>query len=98
MKKLAVLIFVLSMTCAHAEPFQSRKTLICDKLATVLKTLNEEWNEVPQWTGQDLQDGSTYLLTANEKEKTWTLIQLNNEVACVLGVGKGHRPVFGQSL
>lgn len=40
---------------------------------------------MPAWVGKD--EGSKYVLMANEKTKTWTIVQFNDQVACVLGTG-----------
>jgi hypothetical protein len=69
--------------------------MICDKAEVVFTTLFKDFHEVPQWTGSDIQDGSTYILTANQEDGSWTLVQTMNEIACVMGVGKGSVPRFG---
>ena len=44
-----------------------------------------EWKEVPFWVGSDAD--SKYVMMVNEKTKTWSFIQFNSKVACVLGTG-----------
>jgi hypothetical protein len=38
------------------------------------------------------------MMFENIKEKSWTLIKYNKEVACVLGVGAASRSMFGISV
>ena len=81
---------------ALAQPVKIDKQVICDKTQTVIRALtNENLQEQPFWIGTD--EDSRYSLFVNEKEGTWTIIQFNKEVACILGAGENHKLVKSKS-
>ncbi len=81
-----------------AAPFPSQKPVVCDDYQSVLDGLEKNYNEKPIWMGRDLNNGNMYILTANAKEDTWTYLETNNKVACVLGAGTKSTPVFGENI
>ena len=88
MKKTAVaFLFCLNSTIAYAiQPFTVNKPVFCTDVKSMIEFLSgEDYQEVPTWIGKD--DSSKYVLMSNEKHKTWTLVQFNDQVACVLGAG-----------
>ncbi len=97
MKKLILLCMLIS-TAAVAQPFQAQKPVVCDDYQLVLDGLEKNYNEKPIWMGKDLKNSNMYILTANEKEDTWTYLETNGKVACVLGAGKKSTPVFGEKI
>lgn len=88
-------LFCLTHSVANAQAFQYQHPSLCDKLETVLESITQKFGEKPVWAGQDVGDGSKFMLFENIKENTWTLIKYNQQVACVLGVGTDSRPMFG---
>ena len=46
-----------------------------------------DYKEIPVWFGQEPDSGSNYTLFVNPTTKTWTLIQFDHNVACVVGSG-----------
>jgi hypothetical protein len=91
-------LFCLASSIANAEPFPSSKKVICDQLPVVLETLANKFEEKLVWIGRDIQDGTTYLLTVNPKDQTWTQIQSDGKIACILGVGTGSTIQLGQPV
>ena len=88
MKATAVaFLFCLTSTIAYAiQPFTVEKPVFCSDVKSMIEFLSgEEYREVPAWVGKD--EKSKYVLMANEKTKTWTIVQFNDQVACVLGTG-----------
>ena len=88
MKATAVaFLFCLTSTIAYAiQPFTVEKPVFCSDVKSMIEFLSgEEYREVPAWVGKD--EKSKYVLMSNEKHKTWTLVQFNDQVACVLGAG-----------
>ncbi len=78
---------------AFAEPVTVEKPLVCDKTEKVIERLqNGQYKENPNWIGYD--EKSRYALFSNEKTRTWTMIQFNDKIACILGVGEGSRIIF----
>jgi hypothetical protein len=99
MYKLSVLafLFCLNHSVANAQAFQYMHPSYCDKLEVVLESITKKYSEKLQWSGQDLQDGSGYMLFENPKDRTWTFIKYNKEFACILGVGNESNSVLGTS-
>lgn len=90
MKRLVTLL-LLAAAGVHAQtqpqPFIYEHPMWCMSHNDVLKQLKEKYNEVIVWVGKDIQDGSSYAMSANAKENTFTIIKSNGEVACVMAVG-----------
>lgn len=81
------LAFVCSVALAQDKPVEMSKSVICDSTQKVLTTLMQNYNETPIWTGVDAEKDSKYVLLSNLKTKSWTFVQYNADVACILGVG-----------
>ncbi len=80
---------------AYAQPVTVEKPVICDNLKTVIETLTGKgYQEQPFWSGND--ETSRYVLLANERTKSWTILQFNKNIACVLGTGDNHKQVFSK--
>ena len=78
---------------ALAQPVTVEKPVICDTPKTVIETLTGTgYKEQPFWIGND--ETSRYVLLANERTKSWTIVQFNKNIACVLGTGDNHKQVF----
>ncbi len=87
--RLAVLaIFALYFTNSTAQ-IQVEKPIICMDTATLYKSLtSDDVQEQIQWAGQSDSNDSKYLLFSNKKTRTWTFVQLNETIACILGTGE----------
>lgn len=76
-----------------AQPVTVEKPVVCEKTEKVIESLQKgQYKENPSWIGYD--DKSKYTLFVNEKTKTWTMIQFNDTIACIIGVGEGSRVIF----
>jgi sulfur carrier protein ThiS len=65
-----------------------QKPVECDRSKKLLDALqSNEYNEKPVWFGQDGGKKSGYVLLVNQKTQDWTLVQYNQEVACIIGHG-----------
>ena len=91
-------LFCLTHSVANAQAFQYMHPSYCDKLEVVLESIVKKYNEKLRWSGQDIQDGSGYMLFENPKDGTWTVIKYNKEFACILGVGNESKFVLGQEV
>lgn len=89
MKKLALaLLFGSVSSIAHAQMFMTEKTMVCDSAQKIIKALvSDDFKEMPIWTGKSDQDDSKFSMFSNEKTKTWTILQFNDKIACILGTG-----------
>lgn len=87
-------LFCLTSSIAYAQPFESRKPVLCDNAQILIKSLNDNYNEKPVWTARNPVDETRFALFVNSKEGTWTLLQMTTEIACIIGVGKESKFLF----
>lgn len=99
MKIKATVAFLLSLTCslANAE-FESRKPIICDETKIIVTSLVEVYLEKPMWTAPSPKDNTRYSLFVNTQTGSWTLVQMNIEIACILGVGEEYKLMLENSI
>jgi hypothetical protein len=55
---------------------------------SIIRGLTENYNEKPVWTARNPVDDTRFALFVNNKEGTWTLLQMTQEIACIIGVGQ----------
>jgi hypothetical protein len=85
MKKLALFLLVPSFVWAQGST-TVEKPVVCNWTSVVLDTLREKYQEEPVWLGKDAK--SQYTLFVNQKTGAFTIVQFNNEIACILGAGE----------
>lgn len=89
----AFLLGFTTLVASAVEPFEIEKPVLCSDLKTVIESMSgPDWAEMPFWVGKDAR--SRYVLLVNQKTKTWTIVQYNDQIACVLGTGVGHTVVL----
>jgi CRISPR/Cas system CMR subunit Cmr6 (Cas7 group RAMP superfamily) len=88
MRTIILAASLLLASQAHAQ-VQVSKRVLCAETTQVLEAFQgNKYKEVLRWSGRDLQnENNTYVLLTNTKTKTFTLIEMNTEMACVLGTG-----------
>lgn len=80
---------------ALAEPIQIKKPVTCESTLLVFQALLEQAGEKPIWVGGgDGNDTSRTTILANETTKSWTIIQFDKNIACVLGSGISSQQIF----
>ena len=97
------IILALVMFIAHswvmAQAVERRKTVTCDSAETIFRALIDEFRETPVWFARDISTPTQYVIFANDRANTWTLIQYDATQACILGTGTGSRfPPVGQPV
>jgi len=95
MKYLLLLaLLVVGLTVAQSVTVQ--KPIECADTATLLRGLGgSDYKEKPIWWG--IEPGATvsrYSLFVNDETKSWTLIQFDEKIACVLGTGDASTQIF----
>jgi len=79
-----------------AQPVTVQKPVECVKTETLFQGLiSSDYKEKPIWLG--IQSGAPlpkYSLFVNEQTKSWTLIQFDEKMSCVLGTGEASTPIF----
>ena len=83
---------MLVPTLLFAKGGELQKTIQCDNTKDIIEYLTKsEFVEVPIWFG--LSNVHNFSLLVNEKTGTWTLIEFNEEIACILGNGEKFKLV-----
>ena len=86
MKKLLLFILTVFSISVQAETFQLRKVMICDEKEKVIQTLAQNFEEFPIWSGSS--DGGTVIsMFVNKTNGSYTLVEYDGVVACVISVG-----------
>lgn len=68
---------------------QVEKTLVCTDALGLLEILRDEYKEIPLWVGDSPSGKSKYVLYVNLKTNEWTLLQLVNNLGCIIDAGVG---------
>lgn len=87
------LIFLTSLVVGTvlAQPVTTNKEVQCDKTDVMISILKgKDFEEVPIWFGKSDGKAPNFSLFVNAKTKSWTIIQFNNELSCVLGSGESY--------
>jgi hypothetical protein len=96
MKYYFLLPIMLVLGIAVAQSITVQKPVECVDTATLLQGLiGSDYKEKPIWLG--VESGASlpkYSLFVNEQTKTWTLIQFDEKIACVLGTGEASTQIF----
>ena len=75
------------------------KKVTCGETKFILNLIAEEFQEKVVFSGPSPEEKSVYLVLMNSKTGTWTVLQGNEKVTCVIGVGEGGKvnigPVIG---
>ena len=81
-------LFLPALVIAQQQgPVTVEKPVICGATTVIINEVME-FKERPIW-GSQLAD-SKIALFANAETETWTMIQWNKDVACVIDSGKGY--------
>ena len=78
-------LFCLISTIANAQ-INLDKPVYCDSATTILQIIKDRYRETPVWIGS--QSSGIIMLTLNKTTQSWTLLELYDELACILGTGK----------
>lgn len=63
--------------------------LVCDTTTKMMKTIREDFKELPMWQGQSLQKNMQTTLYINKSTGSWTLAIGNKDYTCILDAGEG---------
>ncbi len=84
----ALLVLPTVVAAQDNELIQADRPVICGSTESILPEIYKQYKEVPMW-GSQLED-SKIAIFANPDTNTWTLIQWNKEVACLIEAGKDY--------
>jgi hypothetical protein len=85
----ATLCFLCSV--AHAQLQEYERKFTCGKTQFVISALTKSAREKPIWTGSDPETNTQTTILLNTLTLTWTVIQYDQTMACVLHSGEGFR-------
>ena len=92
---LFLMLILLVPSLSLADPRHITKPVICDSTIVVFQALSDQAGEKPIWIGRgNGEDTSSTTIFANERTKTWTIVQFDQNNACVLGSGVSNRQIF----
>lgn len=77
-------LFCLISTIANAQ-IKLDKPIVCDSATAILQIIKDRYQEIPVWIGSQRQ--GIIMLTVNDATQSWTLLEIYDEVACILGNG-----------
>ena len=78
-----------------AQSVTVQKPVECGDTKSLIQAVTgENYKEMPIWWGIEPATVSRYSLFVNEQTKTWTLIQFDENMACVLGTGESSTQIF----
>lgn len=88
MRNLLLTLLLVVSTLAWSADFVYEKPLHCGNRQAIIDGLTgDRYTESPLWFGHDALDDSEYVMFINHHTGTWTILQMNATVACVLGAG-----------
>jgi hypothetical protein len=95
MKCLVWITLVLSSVVV-AQSVTVQKPVVCVDTKILLQGLSSsDYKETPVWLGiEPGAEVSKYSVFVNQQTKTWTIIQFNDKIACVLGTGTESTQIF----
>lgn len=86
--------FIFTIVLAFASISQAQevirltKEMKCSNAEFIMSEFSQNWGESPIWVGKT--DHDTHItLMVNKTKRTWTIIEYNAKIACILGVGEG---------
>ena len=81
-------LFCLISSIAHAqEIIDLQKSLKCSDAQVVMNYFVDTHKETPVWVGKSVHNTHVTLLM-NRETRSWTMIEYDDRLACVLGAGE----------
>lgn len=69
-----------------AQLFDLQKIIKCTDAETILVYIAKEFNEQPVWVGKTMVNTHITLL-ANKEKRTWTIVEYDSKIGCVIAAG-----------
>ena len=89
MRKIVFILAMLISSITNAqEVINLVKQMKCSNAQFIMNEFAEKFGESPVWVGKTA-NGTHITLLVNKDKKTWTLLEYDASIACVLGVGEG---------
>jgi len=81
----------LISSVAHAQLSEYERRFTCGETRFVITALTKAAQEKPVWVGTDPETGTQTMILQNTRTLTWTVVQYDQKMACVLHSGTGFR-------
>ena len=96
---LASIVLFFSSACYAETGFKSQIPVACsdDFKAVQERIATSEYKEVTRWAGWSTEDNTMFILYTNEDTQTWTLVQTNGEIVCVISIGEQSKTIIQQN-
>ena len=80
-------LFCLISSIAHTQQIiDLQKSLKCSDAQSVMNHFSINYQEIPLWVGKT-NTGTHVTLLVNKEKRSWTMIEYDASMACVLGAG-----------
>ena len=81
----------LICSASYAQLSEYERKFTCGETRFVMMALTKNAQEKPIWTGSDPQTGTQTTILQNTRTLTWSVVQYDKDIACVLQSGEGFR-------
>ena len=88
LRKVAFVVALFASASQAQEVIRLNKEMKCSNAEFLMNEFTQNYGESPIWVGKT-DHGTHITLLVNKIKKTWTIIEYNAKLACVLGVGEG---------
>jgi hypothetical protein len=90
MKKI-ILLFLLAISTSAGSQQENAKPVLCMDTKAMFDAIFEKYNESILMVLDQDSFPNKIVLTVNNTTKTWSLIEYDNELACLLGSGNNYK-------
>jgi hypothetical protein len=88
-KAMLGVLFLPALAIAQEQgPVRVDKPVLCAPTEQVFDAIAAEYGETPIWSSQ--KEDSRIMLTVNVERQTWSIVQFNDEWACLIEAGQGY--------
>jgi len=91
MRYLLLAVLCLISSVASAQLTEYERKLSCGKTKFVIEALTKVAKERAIWVGKDPETGTDVAVMVNPTTLTWTVVQYDKDMACVLHSGEGFK-------
>lgn len=86
-KTITAIALLISSTTFAQEVINLTKELKCSDAEVVMNHFAENYGEKPVWVGKTTFNTHITLMV-NKEKRSWTIIEYDSRIACVLGAGE----------
>lgn len=93
MKKLLLLLIFVTPVFAQQDTFMVNRSMKCGNAEKLMVDMQEQYGEKLVWSAKSEQNESYFGILKNKETGTWTLIQFDSKIGCVVGSGSQGTPI-----